>query len=212
MSAILYDNALINKLKKWTEKTDVQIYGPQDQYRIFQINADKNNDKSFKLPAIVLSRNGYSIDNTSKRPMVWDGKKIEANENRVKQINAIPIILEYNIEVYARYYDEADSYMREIIFNVINYPRVDIEIPYLGFNTIHASNIRISSNNIEDNKQGGLLSFNDQICSLKLQINIDDAYLWDSRVKTTVSIEGDGLTVNPVNPDNSEDSEPIVIN
>mgnify|MGYP001775740091 CR=1 FL=1 len=93
--------------------------------------------------------------------MVWDGKKIEANENRVKQINAIPIILEYNIEVYARYYDEADSYMREIIFNVINYPRVDIEIPYLGFNTIHASNIRISSNNIEDNKQGGLLSFND---------------------------------------------------
>ena len=212
MSAILYDNALINKLKKWTEKTDVQIYGPQDQYRIFQINADKNNDKSFKLPAIVLSRNGYSIDNTSKRPMVWDGKKIEANENRVKQINAIPIILEYNIEVYARYYDEADSYMREIIFNVINYPRVDIEIPYLGFNTMHASNIRISSNNIEDNKQGGLLSFNDQICSLKLQINIDDAYLWDSRVKTTVSIEGDGLTVNPVNPDNSEDSEPIVIN
>lgn len=212
MSAILYDNALINKLKKWTEKTDVQIYGPQDQYRIFQINADKNNDKSFKLPAIVLSRNGYSIDNTSKRPMVWDGKKIEANENRVKQINAIPIILEYNIEVYARYYDEADSYMREIIFNVINYPRLDIEIPYLGFNTIHASNIRISSNNIEDNKQGGLLSFNDQICSLKLQINIDDAYLWDSRVKTTVSIEGDGLTVNPVNPDNSEDSEPIVIN
>ena len=102
--------------------------------------------------------------------------------------------------------------MREIIFNVINYPRVDIEIPYLGFNTVHASNIRISSNNIEDNKQGGLLSFNDQICSLKLQINIDDAYLWDSRVKTTVSIEGDGLTVNPVNPDNSEDSEPIVIN
>ena len=211
MSAILYDNALINKLKKWTEKADVQIYGPSDQYRIFQINADKSNDKSFKLPAIVLSRNGYSIDNTSKRPMVWDGKKIEANENRVKQINAIPIKLDYNIEVYARYYDEADSYMREIIFNVINYPRLDIEIPYLGFNTIHASNIRISSNNIEDNKQGGLLSFNDQICSLKLQINIDDAYLWDSRVRTTVSIEGDGLTVNPVNPDNSEDSEPIVI-
>lgn len=211
MSAILYDNALINKLKKWTEKADVQIYGPSDQYRIFQINADKSNDKSFKLPAIVLSRNGYSIDNISKRPMVWDGKKIEADENKVKQINAIPIKLDYNIEVYARYYDEADSYMREIIFNVINYPRLDIEIPYLGFNTIHASNIRISSNSIEDNKQGGLLSFNDQICSLKLQINIDDAYLWDSRVRTTVSIEGDGLTVNPVNPDNSEDSEPIVI-
>ena len=212
MSAILYDNALINKLKKWTEKADVQIYGPSDQYRIFQINADKSNDKSFKLPAIVLSRNGYSIDNISKRPMVWDGKKIEADENKVKQINAIPIKLDYNIEVYARYYDEADSYMREIIFNVINYPRLDIEIPYLGFNTIHASNIRISSSSIEDNKQGGLLSFNDQICSLKLQINIDDAYLWDSRVRTTVSIEGDGLTVNPVNPDNSEDSEPIVIN
>lgn len=211
MSAILYDNALINKLKKWTEKADVQIYGPSDQYRIFQINADKSNDKSFKLPAIVLSRNGYSIDNISKRPMVWDGKKIEADENKVKQINAIPIKLDYNIEVYARYYDEADSYMREIIFNVINYPRLDIEIPYLGFNTIHASNIRISSSSIEDNKQGGLLSFNDQICSLKLQINIDDAYLWDSRVRTTVSIEGDGLTVNPVNPDNSEDSEPIVI-
>lgn len=211
MSAILYDNALLDKLKKWTEKADVQIYGPSETGRMFQISADKSNDKSFKLPAIALSRNGYSINNISKRPMAWDGKKIEADEDKVKQINAIPIILEYNIEVYARYYDEADSYMREIIFNVINYPRVDIEIPYLGFNKIHTSNIRISSNMIEDNKQGGLLTFNDQICSLRLQINIDDAYLWDSRIRATVNIVDDGLTVNPVNPDNSEDSEPIII-
>ena len=211
MSAILYDNALIDKLKKWTEKADVQIYGPSETARIFQINADNSGDTPFKLPAIVLTRNGYTISNQNKRPISWDGKRIYADEDKVKQISAIPIELEYSIEVYTRYYDEADSYMREIIFNVINYPQVKIEIPYLGFNQVHYSNIRISSNQIEDNKQGGLISINDQIRSLKLNINIDDAYLWDSRIRSTVSIAGEGIVVNPVNPDDSKDSEPVLI-
>ena len=63
MSAILYDNALIDKLKRWTEKADVQIYGPSETARIFQIDADNNGDTPFKLPAIVLTRNGYTISN-----------------------------------------------------------------------------------------------------------------------------------------------------
>ena len=210
MSAVLYDKALIEKLKKWTEKTDVYIYGPSETARMYQIRADNNNDEPFKLPAITLSRNGYTINNQNKRPMSYDGVRIYADEEKVKQINAIPITLEYSIDVYTRFYEEADSYMREIIFNVINYPQVSIKIPYLGFNTVHDSNIRISSNIISDNNVG-ITNYRDQLCNLKLQINIDDAYLWDSRIKQTISMDG-GLNVKPTNPDGSGDLEPITLN
>lgn len=211
MSAILYDEALLKKLKKWTEKTDIRIYGPSEADRVFQINADMNNDKPIKLPIIVLSRQGFDINNINRMPINFDGKRLYADEDKVKQINAIPITLNYNLDVYTRYYDEADAYMRELIFNIINLPKLSITVPYLDFNYEHISNIRLSSNSITDNSMG-VRNYRDTICNLSLSLNIDDAYLWDSRIKTTVSFASDGLNVDTVSTlHNTIDSEPVTL-
>ena len=45
MSAYLYDTAIVQKLNKWTERTNVHIYGPEQTRQLYQILADTNKDK-----------------------------------------------------------------------------------------------------------------------------------------------------------------------
>ena len=42
MALRFYDEALVNKIKKWTQGTQVEITGPDETHRIFEITADKN--------------------------------------------------------------------------------------------------------------------------------------------------------------------------
>lgn len=209
MSAILYDKALLKKIKKWTEKTDVQIYGPSEANRVFQINADMHNDNPIKLPMIVLSRNGFNINNTNRQPINFDGKRIYAKENQLTQINAIPITLNYSLDVYSRYYDEADAYMRELIFMIINSPTVKVTLPYMDINYTHISNIRLSNNEVTDESLQ-VRSYRDMLCNLKINLNIDDAYIWDARIKSSVEITEDGLFVDTFNEKTSKIDSEIV--
>lgn len=210
MSAVFYDEAFLKKLKSWTEKAKVNLYGPSDARKVFEIEADLHNDKPIKLPIIVLNRNGYEIKNFNRTPMTFDGKRLYADEQKVKQVNAIPIVLTYTLDVYARFYEEADAYMRELIFNIINYPQLEIVVPYLSFNYKHYSNIRIVNNQVSDNS-GSVAISKDQIVKLSIDISIDDAYLWDARVRNTVAI-GEGIVVNTVSETYGvADSEPVTI-
>ena len=62
MSVKLYDNALIAKIRKWTQNTDITVLGPDETRQLFQIIADKTNDNPIRLPLIAITRNrGYDI-------------------------------------------------------------------------------------------------------------------------------------------------------
>jgi len=52
----LYDEALLKKLKFWTEGLEVGIYGPDDTNTLFSVIADETEDKPLKLPIICLRR------------------------------------------------------------------------------------------------------------------------------------------------------------
>ena len=68
MSIKLYDDAIINKLRKWTNDTQINLVSPNDVKRLFQVIADKNNDSPIRLPLISLSRSGgYTVLDTTKR-------------------------------------------------------------------------------------------------------------------------------------------------
>lgn len=201
MSAYLYDNALIEKFNRWTEKTNVHIYGPNETRQLFQLIADTNEDKPIALPIITLVRNGgYEIINTNKRPLTYDGRfELSEDSKGIKdkyaiQLNAIPIQLEYQVNVYARKYQEADAYMREIVFNLVNYPKLSITIPYHQANIVHDSSIEISST-VEDNSDISERLVPDQFTRLSLSFSVVDAYLWDTRLKPYLDLNVDGLKI-----------------
>ena len=71
-----------------------------------------------------------------------------------------------------------------IVYNIINYPRLDIKIPYYDENYIHYSNIHMSgevdnTSDIPERLSSG------QFTRLSIPIVVDDAYLFDVQYKKT---------------------------
>lgn len=248
LSVTFYDDALLQKLNFWTEKTEMTVLGVNETSRLFQVVADKTNDSPIKLPLICLSRSGgYQITNTNRQPITYDGLKVAGYDGwvisdtsgevvagpftdyksacqsqryliqsmkkqlyvyrvdgNVALLNAVPIQIDYQLDVYTRYLSEADAYMRNFVFNFINYPVLQIQIPYNGIYIEHVATVRIS-NNVEDLSSIPERLIAGQFTRLALMINIDDAYLWDTRIRNAVSIDSDGLNIRIKESPSSQD-------
>ena len=189
MGVRLYDEALLAKLQGWTRNTKLNITGVNDTRRVFQVIGDKTSDEPIKLPLITLSRPaGYEILNTNKKMLTFDGALIGVSEKYGKQLNAVPIQINYQLDVYAKYLAEADEYARNLVFNIINYPKVTITLPYNDSKFEHDSNIRLLSE-VQDNSDVPERLIPGQFTRLSLSITIDDAYLFDIRVRDNISID-----------------------
>lgn len=188
MAVRFYDTALLDKLKKWTQDTDVTLLSVNDTQRRFEVLADKTNDQPIKLPLIALSRNGgYTILSKYKQPLSYHGLKMIQTHDKGVILNGIPISIQYQIDIYTRYLEEADEYARNIVFNIINYPKLTIEIPYENQGLFHDANIRLSSD-VDDNSDIPERLISGQFTRLTIGIVIDDAYLFDVRIKDNLSI------------------------
>lgn len=200
MSSSLYDKALIAKLKNWTQKTQINVYGPQETKRLFEVMGDESGDKNIKLPILCLRREGYTVTNFNKRVATYDGMTLSANEEKSLQLNMVPIMLSYQLDVYTKFFEDADIIMRDLIFNFINNPTGTVVIPYNDVDYTHNFTIRISSD-ISDNSDIPERAFAGQFTRLSIAINIDDAYLWDARVRSNVYIYSDNVGIDIVSSD-----------
>ena len=197
MSVKLYDDALLQKLQNWTLDTAVTVTGVNESTKLFTALADMSNDKSISLPLIALTRpGGFTIEDKYKQPKIYNGVNVALSEQRGALLNAIKISIPYQLDIYARYQEEADEYIRNIVFNIINYPVVRIEIPYHDLGISHVSNIRLASD-VEDNSDVPERLITGQFKRYTIGLNIDDAYLFDVRIKDNLKIvEGQLHTMN----------------
>lgn len=188
MSVGYYDDALLNKIKNWVQDPNIKITGPNETSRMFKARLDQQNDDPIKLPMIAISRMpSITIQSTNKKPMSYDGWRKNGNSEKGDQLNAIPIGISYNIDIYTRYLEEADNYVREFVFNIINYPKLTIEIPYNNAKITHVANIRIGAE-IEDNSDVPERLEPGQFTRFTIPIEIDDAHLFDYRIKDTSKV------------------------
>ena len=116
--------------------------------------------------------------------------KLEAVKERTTKLDAIPITINYTLSVFTRYYKEADELVRNLIFNIINYPKIEVEIPYENTGRIHISNLRMGSDIVDNSAISERLSAG-QFTIQSFSLNIDDAYLWDVRTKDNYFIDFD---------------------
>ena len=192
MALYFYYTALLNKLRYWTDKTNLAIYGPDETKRLFEVIGTETNDHKIKLPIICLRRNGgYEILNINKKPLTYDGAIRARSEGISTQYNAVPIQINYQLDIYAKYLQEADSYARNLVFNIINYPTMKIKIPYGEDQYLeHYANVRVASS-VEDNSSIPERMVPGLFTRLTLLLNIDDAYLWDIRYRNDTEIISD---------------------
>lgn len=193
MSLYLYDEAILEKIKGWTSSTKMTVLNLGDTERLFQQIADESNDSPITLPLITISRNrNFEIvaDGTTKKPMSYNGASIETitkdGYTATKSIMAIPVSIQYQLDVYTRYAKEADVLVRNLIFNLINYPAFEVEIP--GAHKKHTGRITLNSS-ISDNSDIPTRFIAGNFTRLTLDFSVDDAYLWDVRDLRDTSID-----------------------
>ena len=191
MSLKLYDTALENKLRKWLNNEKLTITGPDETRRLFQWKADTTKDQPIQLPLVSISRNPtISILNTSKRPMTFDGYTIAASKAGIKSLSAIPISLSYVINIYTRFLSEGDEYLRNFLFNIINYPQLEVQIPYNDSTETHISNIRLQGE-VEDNSDIPERLIPGEFTRFTIGITVDDAYMWSVPIRGNIAIEAE---------------------
>lgn len=192
MSVRFYDEALVDKIKAWSKNTNLTITSPNETVRLFEITADENKD-SIKLPLIAIRR-APTVDilSTNKKPLSFDAKTLEANIKKSLQLNAIPININYQIDIYTRFAEEADEYVRNFVFNIINFSKLMVTLPYHDKDIKHVSNIRLQPT-INDNSAIPERLVAGQFTRQTLAIYIDDAYLFDLRYRDNIMMDPDYL-------------------
>lgn len=178
MSIRYYDEALVDKIKRWVKDPNLQIIKPEESTRLFEMVADENKDQPLSLPLISISRDrSIEIINTQKQIKTFQGFNQSDKESINIPANVIPINVGYQIDIYTKGMVEADEYIRNFVFNFINYPRMKINIPYNNLNVEHVVDLRLDSN-IADNSDIKEHLFSDEFVRFTLKINLEGAYLF----------------------------------
>ena len=197
MAIRFYDEALSEKFQKWMpEESNIKILRPDETADFFSIKADETEDRPLTLPTIALSRDtDIEILNTNKQVLSFDGATIGKTDEKSITLNAIPIQINYQLDIYTHKIAEADEYLRNFVFNIVNYPKLTVLIPYYDQKLRHDSNIRLMST-IQDNSDIPQRRFRDQFVRYTVKFTVDDAYLFSTPIKTNKTFESADVEVH----------------
>lgn len=204
MSISLYDNALVAKIKSWLpDQLNIHVLKPDEVTKLLQVKADEQNDQPLSLPIISVARDkDFTLKINTSRNMSRDGLSISSvnrgvaipQNPKIMQLNAIPIELNYQIDIYTYYFREADALLRELIFNLVNSPKLEVEIPYNNANITQVCNIRVSptivdNSDIPQNIQG-------QFTRWTINLRLDDAYLYSLPINKAAKMADTELEIH----------------
>lgn len=202
MAIRFYDEAIANKIQKWIKDPNLRILKPDETNRLFKLRASQTDDKPITLPLIALSRDtSFEILNTNKNPMSFNGNYLDRQSDRTAQLNAIPIELNYQLDIYTKEYEVGDEYLRDFIFHFINNGAIKIIIPYNGVNEEHIAYLKINST-VTDNSDIPEKLFPDQFTRWTIQFTLKDAYLWSVPINKNWKISDAELRI--INKNNGE--------
>ena len=180
MSISEYDKLLAKKIQRWIpENSSLRVLKPEESKRLFELLANDKNDAPLTLPFVALSRyNEVGILTNIKTLKSYDGISINGNNNTSMSLNAIPIQLNYQFDIYTKTVDEGDEYLRNFLFKLINNPKMVINIPYNGTNFEHVVYLRVDDT-VSNTSEIGERLFSGQFNRWTIKMELQDAYLFN---------------------------------
>ena len=200
MSIYLYDNAIVEYFRQVI--TDERVYiTPSDN--VVRTIARLNNDE-IKLPLISLQRTNVQMQpyqfytKYHGAPIRYEHTDEEdEKELLIRSLQAIPMKIQYSIDIWTRNREENDAIMRELLFFISTHPQIEITIPY-GVNENHVFNLLLDGS-ITDNSD--IVSHKNQgeIFITSISAYVDDAYIWKSTTEKPFTL--DRIVIDPVKSD-----------
>jgi hypothetical protein len=197
MAINYYDEAITQKIKSWlADSSQLRVFSPDEYNRIIQLNAEDSKDAPLQLPMITVSRNkDIEIAANIKQNRSFDGLIIQNNKETATTVhlNVIPIKTTYQIDIWTKKKIEADEYVRQYIFKLINNPQIIIEIPYNNYIIRHTANLRVLTT-ISDTSDISTHIFPGQFYKWTIQLELQDGFLFSVPQKQGWRIIGVELT------------------
>lgn len=194
LSVGLYDQAIVNDFRRIFHNGNIFI---SDTEETFDLLAKVDRD-DIKFPIISLTRTGWSLTDNRPHSLKFEGSVVDIREATddpdedykiVRRIQAIPIIINYNIDVWTESRRQNDDIMRELIFYYSTSPTLSVKVPY-GAKICHHFNLFFNSE-VEDNSDIPAHKNRGRYFRQTIGMYTDDAYLWNTftRLPTVVREE-----------------------
>jgi hypothetical protein len=181
MAISYYDEAVTQKIKGWlADSSKLRVLSPDESTRLIQLHAEDTGDKPLELPLIAISRNkDLEIENAIKQNKSFDGLVIsrDTTNKTTVHLNVIPVKTTYQVDIYTKKRIEADEYVRQYLFKLINNPQIIIEIPYNGYLVRHTANLRVL-NTVSDTSDISTHVFPGQFYKWTIQLELHDGFLF----------------------------------
>lgn len=193
MAISYYDEAITQKIKGWlADSSKLRVLSPDESTRLIQLAAEDSNDKPLKLPLISISRNkDIEIESAIKQNKSFDGWIIDKDvlTSKAVHLNVIPVKTTYQIDIYTKKRIEADEYVRQYLFKLINNPQIIIDIPYNNYFVRHTANLRVL-NTVSDTSDIPTHVFAGQFYKWTIQLELQDGFLFSIPQKTGWRLAG----------------------
>jgi hypothetical protein len=193
MAISYYDDAITQKIKGWlADSSKLRVLSPDESSRLIQLQAEDSNDEPLKLPLIAISRNkDIEIESAIKQNKSFDGLILGQNSAGTATIhmNVIPVKTTYQLDIYTKKRIEADEYVRQYLFKLINNPQIIIEIPYNNTVIRHVANLRVL-NTVSDTSDIPTHIFAGQFYRWTIQLELHDGFLFSLPQKQNWRIIG----------------------
>jgi hypothetical protein len=181
MAISYYDEAVTQKIKGWlADSSKLRVLAPEETTRLIQLNAEDTNDQPLQLPLIAISRNkDLEIELAIKQNKSFDGLVIGKDNLGATTIhlNVIPVKTTYQLDIYTKKRIEADEYVRQYLFKLINNPQIIIDIPYNNYLVRHTANLRVL-NTVSDTSDIPNHLFPGQFYRWTIQLELQDGFLF----------------------------------
>lgn len=179
----LYDNAILDKFRELFD-TDKIFIVPPERAKMIRAQLD---DDTIKFPLISLDRRGWTmLDDRNNWPTSVKGIPDSINNDGSANIlHAIPIKIEYQLDVFTVDKVSCDEILRELIFYFKLHPTMRVHIPY-GLETNHNFNVYFNPE-VEDNSDTVEHINKGVLYRYTASFYTDDAYLFANTVVDIVT-------------------------
>lgn len=181
-----YDDVLAAKIAGWMPSTaKVRVLKPDETKQLFETLTDDSKKEQLTLPLIALSRsNDITLNLNIKNSRSYDGYRLSQDDDGTSLLNVIPVKLTYQLDIFAKKAKDAEDYVKEYLFKIINNPTIKIGVPnpatgYLYF----TANMRVLDT-ISDTSSIPQRLFTGQFTRWTIQIELQDAFLFKVPYKT----------------------------
>ena len=127
MSVYLYEESIVDELRKITGDDRIHIISPDQSISFFaQLKDDK-----VKYPAVVMSRSSIRLGEYKNQVQRLKGQTAKIDDdNYIVKAQLVDMRIEWNIDIYAVDRYSCDEIFRELVFYIITHPRFSVKVPY----------------------------------------------------------------------------------